>query len=64
MSNGFTSLVNPGTPVSDVDLNASRVERCRLHEEVSLRAHLLNLLSLTAAGDGLLAIEQQEAAET
>lgn len=63
MRNGFASLVNAGTSVSDVDLEASRAERCRLHEEVRLRAHLLWLLSSTVAGDGRLAIEQPKAAE-
>lgn len=61
MRNGFTSLVNVGTPVSEVDLEANRKEREQLHEELRLRAHLLWLLSATAAGDGLLVVAREEA---
>lgn len=52
MRGGFRSLVNPGTRISQVDLEATRAGRQELHEEVRLRGHVVTLLISTAPGDG------------
>jgi len=44
MRTGLSDLVHPATPVSEIDLDATRAERERLHQQVRLRAHLLHVL--------------------
>ena len=60
MRNGFASLVNSGTPVSRVDLEATRIQREQLHQELQLRTHLVRLLLSTYPSDGSVRIEIAE----
>ncbi len=45
MQGGFKNLVNPGTHVSESDLEATREEREELHRRLRLRSHLLDALA-------------------
>jgi hypothetical protein len=60
MRSGLSRLVHPATLVSEIDLDATREQRCRLHEELRLRAHLRWLLDSTTPGDGLVRVTPYE----
>lgn len=45
MRGGFRPLVNGGCPVSEVDVDGTRLARHEVAEQVRLRNHLLRLLS-------------------
>lgn len=56
MRGGFRELVNEGSAVSTVDLESTRAERERLHEQVRLRNHLLVLLSSAPVDEDLVRV--------
>lgn len=56
MRGGFKKLVHPGTQISEVDLEATRAERDRVHEEVEMRCYIEWLLASSAPGDGLVRV--------
>lgn len=53
---GFQRLINAGSLVSTVDLEASRPDRQRLHEQVWLRNHLLTLLAVAPVDEDLVRV--------
>jgi hypothetical protein len=53
---GFRKLINEGSAVSTVDLEVTRPERDRLHEQVRLRNHLLRLLAEAPVDEGLVRV--------
>lgn len=53
MRGGFGQLVHPGTWISEIDLEVTRVERDRVHEEVEMRSYVEWLLVSSYPGDGL-----------
>ena len=60
MRGGFKKLVHPGTRISDVDLEGTRIERARVHEEVEMRAYIEWLLASSSPGDGLVRVTPYE----
>ena len=60
---GFGVLVNPGTRISDVDLEATRADRERLHAEVRARLHIAWLLSVSTPGGDLVRVTPYEVRE-
>lgn len=57
MRGGFRSLVNPATKVSDVDLDATRVEREHLHEDIRMREYIVWLMDSSEPGSGIVRVE-------
>ncbi len=60
MRYGFRPLINPGVRVSEVDLDASRAQRERFHQEVRIRQHIIWLFSNSTPGDGLVSVTPHE----
>ena len=58
MNLGLCQLVNPGTSVGEIDLDATRHERARIHEQVRLRAHLLSLLAHAPIDENLVRVSR------
>ena len=48
---GLCSFVNPPSRVSEIDLDATRADRERLHAEVRARNHVIALLQATGPDD-------------
>lgn len=63
MTGGFRVLVNPGTRISEVDLEATRADRERLHAEVRARLHIAWLLSVSTPGGDLVRVTPYEVRE-
>ncbi len=56
MRGGFKQLVHPGTQISEIDVEATRSERNRVHEEVEMRSYIAWLLVSSLPGDGLVRV--------
>lgn len=56
MRGGFRPLVNPGSSVSEVDLDGTRLARREVAEQVRLRNHLLGLLAQTPVDEDLVRV--------
>ena len=63
MRGGFGQLVNPSTRISEVDLEATRADRERLHAEVRSRSHVAWLLSVSVPGSDLVRVTPYEVHE-
>jgi hypothetical protein len=57
---GHRPLVSPPTLVSELDLEASGDHRAWVHEQVRLRAHLLDLLSVAPIDEELVRVTRYE----
>lgn len=51
---GFGELVNPGTRVSEVDLETTREDRERVREEVLMHRQVQSIIALCHPGDGVV----------
>lgn len=60
MRGGFKKLVNPPTRLGDVDLEATRAERERVHKAVRDRQLIEGLLAVHAPGEGGISVRPLE----
>ena len=56
MRGRFRKLINEGSAVNSIDLEATRAERERLHQQVRLRSHLLRLLAEAPVDEDLVQV--------
>lgn len=56
MRGGFRKVINGGSPVSEVDIDGTRLARREVAEQVRLRNHLVRLLAETPVDEDLVRV--------